>query len=133
MICGTRHLLAGCFTALVTVGVLASRLQVAPGPSPQRGLYDASPNHLWNRVHASFHVRVAPDGSEYGFDAVDPLLWHETRHLLTGHSHAQAIGVLDEFLASNGERLIGDPLKRAVFQHDLWAIFDWLASTADRD
>jgi hypothetical protein len=41
--------------------------------------------------------------------------------------------VLDEFLASNGERLIGDPLERAVFQHDLWAIFDWLASTSEGD
>jgi hypothetical protein len=77
--------------------------------------------HLWNRVHDTFHVRVAPDGSEYGLDAVDPLMWRETRHLLTGDSHARALGLLDEFLTSNGERLIRDPLKRAVFQNDLWA------------
>lgn len=129
----TMRPVAACVTALATVGVVALGLQVTPGQSPRRGLYDANPNHLWNRIHAGFHVRVAPDGSEYGFDTVDPLLWRETRHLLTGPSHALAIRVLDEFLASNGERLIGDPLKRAVFQHDLWAVFDWLASTSEGD
>src|SRR6266508_4490631 len=118
----TMRLLAACVTALLTIGGVASSLQIAPGPSPRRGLYDANPNHLWNRIHEGFHVRVAPDGSEYGFDTVDPLLWRETRYVLTGPSHTGAIRVLDEFLASNGERLIGDPLKRAVFQHDLWAI-----------
>jgi hypothetical protein len=128
----TMRLLAACVTALLTIGGVVSSLQIAAGPSP-RGLYDANPNHLWNRIHEGFHVRVGPDGSEYGFDTVDPLLWRETRYVLTGPSHARAIRVLDEFLASNGERLIGDPLKRAVFQHDLWAIFDWLASTSDGD
>jgi hypothetical protein len=120
-------------TALVTIGAVAWSLQVAPGPSSRHALYDPNPNHLWNRIHEGFHVRVAPDGSEYGFDTVDPLLWRETRYLVTGPSHARAIRVLDEFLASNGERLIHDPLKRAVFQHDLWAVFDWLASTSAGD
>jgi len=84
---------------------------------------------LWNRIHEHFHVRVAPDGTAYGFDTVDPLLWYETRYLLNGPSHARAIQLLDEFLTTGGERLVTDPLKRAVFQHDLWAIFDWLASS----
>ena len=64
---------------------------------------------------------------------VDPLLWRETRYLLTGPSHARAVRILDEFLASNGEGLVRDSLKRAVFQHDLWAVFDWLASTSEGD
>ena len=46
-------------------------------------------------------------------------------------SHSSAIRLLDEFLQSGGERLIVDPLKRAVFQHDLWALFDWLAARLD--
>jgi hypothetical protein len=124
---------AACVPALLTLGVVTSSLEVAPGLSARRGLYDANPNHLWNRIHEDFHVRVAPDGSEYGFDRVDPLLWRETRYLLTGPSYLRAIRVLDQFLASNGERLIKDPLKRAVFQNDLWAIFDWLASTSEGD
>ena len=32
--------------------------------------------------------------------------------------------LLDEFLA-DGHKLVNDPVKRAVFQHDLWAMFDW--------
>ena len=96
-------------------------------------LYDPNPQHLWNRVHDTFHVRVAADGSEYGLDGVDPLLWSETRYLLTGDSHPRALALLDEFLASNAESLVREPLKRAVFQNDLWAIFEWLAKMSQGD
>ncbi|MGH9329629.1 MAG: hypothetical protein ACRD09_04235 [Vicinamibacterales bacterium] len=41
--------------------------------------------------------------------------------------------MLDEFLETRGERLIADPVRRAVFQHDLWAVFDWLAGGAEGD
>lgn len=91
--------------------------------------YHADPNHLWNRVHQYFHSRTAPDGQNFGEDDVDPLLWTETNYLLTGASHKRAIDLLDEFLRTHGERLIAEPLKRAVFQHDLWAVFDWLVTT----
>jgi hypothetical protein len=40
--------------------------------------------------------------------------------------------VLDEFLASHGEKLIADPLRRAIFQRDLWAVFDWSDNTDPR-
>lgn len=36
--------------------------------------------------------------------------------------------MLDRFLAGHGERLVGDPLKRALLQRDLWQLFDWSAS-----
>src|SRR6185436_2986683 len=122
--------LAASVAALGILAGAARSFQTAGSPSPSGGLYDANPTHLWNRVHAHFHVRVAPDGATYGFDTVDPLLWYETRYLLNGPSHARAIQLLDEFLASGGERLVTDPLKRAIFQHDLWAIFDWLTTTS---
>jgi hypothetical protein len=32
---------------------------------------------------------------------------------------------LREFLDQHGERLINDPLKRAMLLHDLWSVFDW--------
>jgi hypothetical protein len=38
---------------------------------------------------------------------------------------------LDEFLSSHAENLIENPLKRAMFQRDLWAVFDWLASQVE--
>lgn len=91
-------------------------------------LYDPNPDHLWNRLHAAFWVRTGPDGRRYGSDRLDPLLWVKSRHLLEGPSRDAAMKVLKEFLDGHGERLIDDPLKRAVLQRDLWAIFDWVAN-----
>ncbi len=90
-------------------------------------IYDPDPNHLWNRLHRALWVRSGPDGKEYGHDRLDPLLWMETRYLLEGEPHEKAIAVLDEFLAMPGEKLVNDPLKRAILQRDLWAVFDWTA------
>jgi len=104
-------------------------------PPTVPGLYHPDPQHLWNRLHRQLHVRTTVDGREFGQDEVDPLLWDDTRHLLSGPSHARALRLLDEFLNTDGERLITDPLKRAVLQHDLWAVFDWAVATRfdDRD
>ncbi len=108
----------------------ATSVEQASAQPVRLNLYHADPNHLWNRLHRHFHVRVGPDGQEHGLDSVDPLVWRETRYLLTGPSHEQAVRLLDEFLDSRGETLIADPVKRAVFQHDVWALFDWLAETS---
>jgi hypothetical protein len=111
------RLLAASAVTVVTIGSGASTTAPNQTSSARRpGLYDANPNHLWNRIHEQFHVRIAPDGSRYGFDTVDPLLWRETQYLVRGPSAGRAVRVLDEFLASNGERMIRDPLKRAVFR-----------------
>ena len=109
--------------------------QTKPGPASDAlrdsrslsslSLYDPNPNHLWNRLYRQFHVRKAWDEREYGGDVLDPLLWEDTRYLITGASHQQALSVLDEFLSTHGERLITDPLKRAMLQRDLWAVFEW--------
>jgi hypothetical protein len=90
-------------------------------------IYDPDPQHLLNRLHRALWVRAGPDGKDYGHDRLDPLLWLETRHLLEGKSREQAVAVLDEFLAEHGEKLVDDPLKRAILQRDLWAVFDWTA------
>ena len=95
------------------------------------GLYGPDPAHVWNRLYRSLYLRVARDGREYGYDELDPLLWPETTHLLGGPSYRQAVAVLDEFLATHAERLISDPMKRAVLQRDLWAVFDWTAERSD--
>jgi hypothetical protein len=89
------------------------------------GLYDPDPNHVWNRLYRSLYGRVASDGREYGYDEIDPLLWYGTRYLLINPANQQAVTILDEFLSTHAERKIRDPLKRAVLQRDLWAIFDW--------
>jgi hypothetical protein len=36
--------------------------------------------------------------------------------------------LLDELLHTDAENLIRDPVKRALLQRDLWAVFDWSAT-----
>jgi len=98
--------------------------------STPHAIYDSNPDHLWNRMHRAFYVRTARNGEEYGHDELDPLLWAETKHLLVGPSHQQAIKMLDDFLSVNGADLVTDPIKRAMLQRDLWAIFDWSEQTS---
>ena len=98
---------------------------------PTWNIYDSNPDHIWNRVFRQFYRRTTKDGKEYGSDELDPLLWFDTTYLLDGYSHQQAIQVLDEFLTTYAENLIRDPLKRAMFQHDMWAVFDWLSFQSD--
>jgi hypothetical protein len=88
-------------------------------------VYDANPNHIWNRLYRTFYRRESRDGYEYGYDELDPLLWIRTKYLLSDPANRQALTVLDEFLSTHGEKAINDPLKRAILQRDLWAIFDW--------
>lgn len=100
----------------------------ASSPSPHVALYDPDPAHLWNRLHAALLIREDRNGNLYGEDSPDPFLWGSTKHLLEPESHRRAIRALDEFLQNHAERLIQDPVKRAVLQHDLWAVFDWSAA-----
>lgn len=101
----------------------------APGATPPAsGPYDVDPKHLWNRLDEALFVRTAPDnGERYGSDELDILFWPTTKHLLTSPSHERALQVLDEFIRTHGERLIRDPVKRALLQRDLWQLFDWSA------
>jgi len=94
-------------------------------------IYAPDPQHLWNRLFRQLYRRTTNDGREYGWNSLDPLLWYDTTYLLEGSSHQQAMSVLDKFLATKGENLITDPLQRAIFQRDMWAVFDWLTSRSD--
>lgn len=119
-----------CGTACARVGV-AVPARETHGPVGWN-VYDPDPAHVWNRLHRSLYLRVARDGREYGRDELDPLLWQSTEHLLGGASNREAVERLDEFLDARAERLVGDPLKRAMLQRDLWAVFDWTARRSHR-
>jgi hypothetical protein len=99
---------------------------------PRVTIFDTSQDHPWNRLHAALFVRTAPDGQHFGADEVDPLLWANTTFLLQGDSYTNGISEMDGFLANNSARLIQDPVKRAVLQSELWAIFDWAAAPGQR-
>jgi hypothetical protein len=78
-------------------------------------------------LYAALYVRITDDGISHGQDELDPLLWENSTYLLTEPRYQQVLGLLNEFLDRPGEKLIAHPLKRALLQHDLWAVFDWLA------
>lgn len=100
----------------------------AQTPPSSVKVFDPNPDHIWNRTYACLFVRRTSDGTEYGADALDPLLWNETQHLLKGDSHRRALACLDAFLRSHAESAEQNPLKRAILQRDLWALFDWAAA-----
>ena len=98
-------------------------------------LYDADVRHLWNRIYSAFYIRprVLPatdkqaESIRYeGGDVIEFLAWGKTTYWSSHAVSARITPLLDEFLNENGSQLILDPLKRAVFQHDLWAVYDHL-------
>lgn len=114
--------------AILLAVCLANPVATAERPPIGVAVFDYDPNHLWNRMYGCLLVREHADGTYYGADALDPLLWANTRHLLSGDSHRNSVVCLDEFLRRHGERVVQDPLKRALLQRDLWAVFDWAAA-----
>jgi hypothetical protein len=117
---------------VVFLGFCASAVWCAEQEAPSGGPYDADPGHPWNRLHDVLFMRTAPTGERYGAFELDPLFWENTRYLLTSPSREKALQVLDGFLRTHAERLIHDPLKRALMQRDLWALFDWSADPRNR-
>jgi hypothetical protein len=91
------------------------------------GPYSSSPNQAWNRVHRALFLPTDEDGREEGMGALDPLLWPGSTYLVHGPRHTQVVEALESFLDSGAATLIHDPVRRAIFQRDLWAVFDWLS------
>ncbi len=109
-----------------TLGFLfALTASAAPAPDPAGAPYDPDANHLWNRLHRSIFIRTSGDGTQIGHDVLDPLLYGETKFLKEGTSHKVFVGLLDEFLATKADGGGPDPVKAAILQRDLWAVFDW--------
>ena len=114
---------------LIVVPMTLREMAVSAAASESAGkavaLYDPNPAHIWNRLYDALLIREDPAGSKYGTDSLDPLLWLNSDHLLTQPSYGRALRVLDEFLQKHAENQIHDPVKRAILQRDLWAVFDW--------
>jgi len=118
---------ATSIAALVVVVLAMFALQRAlefrtAGP----GFYATEPQHPWNRLHSTLIVRHARGGQRFGDRELDPLLWPDSTHLLSRGSFERTLHVLDEFRSRGDALLIRDPMKRAMLQHDLWGVFDWL-------
>ena len=96
----------------------------APPARQHTTVYDTDPQHLWNRLHDTFRARI--EGKEIDPWELDPYLWRNQDYLADEKVQKAALDVLDEFIARKGHTLIKDPLKRALLQRDLWALFDSL-------
>jgi hypothetical protein len=105
---------------------------LADEPAQDQPVYHIDPDHLWNRLYDGLFVRVGPDGGIHGHDRFEPLLWLASKHLLEGPSHDRAVKLLQEFNDKEGEKLIEDPLKRALLQRDLWMAASWLEGAHTR-
>jgi hypothetical protein len=90
-------------------------------------LFDADPNHPWNRLHQFFYIRSVPKGGSYVYRGPDAPLGRHGPFLVESNSHEEALGLLDDFLKAKDDERIEDPLKRALLQRDLWYVFDKLA------
>jgi hypothetical protein len=97
----------------------------------QPQIYAPDPDHIWNRLFRLFYVRDARNGRQFGGDELDPYLWRQTKHLVSGATHDEALKLLDQFLQEHSDNLIRDTLKRAVFQRDLLAVYEWLSAQSD--
>jgi hypothetical protein len=116
--------------ALTAVG-LWLLWHVSARAAERTALFTPDSRSVVNRLYLRLHTRTAPDGVEYGFDSLDPLLWGETKYLIEGGSHREALALADEFLRTHAERQVTDPLRRAILQRDIWAVYDWADQPAD--
>ncbi len=136
--------ITGILQALSMMGcLLVAAARNVAADEPAQGTMQvslAAPTHLWNRIRSRFHVRVE-DEVTHGRDTIDfepnehdPMHWSRiwfprpVDYLLKGAPYQEAIALLDELLAKEHEHLDSDPLQRALFQHDLWAVFDYVST-----
>jgi hypothetical protein len=112
-------------------GELAGSLR-SNNPLP---LFDADPQHLWNRLFAAVTIRPSrlpsvrggpPVARIEGGDRIEFFGWGGTTYWDESANVAQLERHLDQFLGQGGEKLSTDPLKRVLLQHDLWTLFDFL-------
>jgi hypothetical protein len=118
--------------ALAAVG-LWFQWHVSASAAEATALFTPDSRSVANRLYVQLHTRVAPDGKEFGIDTLDPLLWSETNYLLEGRSHREALALGDEFLRTHAERQVTDPLRRAILQRDMWAVYDWADQSTDQE
>lgn len=108
---------------------LSQRPEEAASTSTSCCIYDRDPNHIWNRLFRLFYMRTGKNGQQYGGEELDPYVRLETRYLIEGPSHDEAVKLLDDFLQQHAELVIRDRLKRAWMQRDLIAVYNWLADS----
>jgi len=98
-------------------------LRLALALSMQEGPYDPDPHHAWNELHRAlftWHPLAAGQSEEV---EPDPRFWPLPKEPSDNWTVSKELaGRIERFDA----KLIKDPLKRALLQHDLWMFLDGL-------
>ena len=108
-------------------GLLGPPLLGVAAPSSydrQWAQFDDDPEHLWNRVYRALYERGEGVNRRYCDDELMAFFQGHELCQMDTVTRAKAVAVLDEFIAKDGDRLIEDPVVRAVFQRSLWATLD---------
>lgn len=133
-----RNLKTLCHLAIAVMAASAIPIAGATEPTAD-GPFDPDRAHPWNRLFTAFFVREMdyPEGFRsnkspkntppwLGPEVLDPPLGLHPKFLLDDEPYAKCNAALDEFLNKKADGMIRDPLKRAILQRDLWAVFDLL-------
>lgn len=100
-----------------------------PSELPSRPDYPSDPI-LLNDCELKYRRGELPPGPVVkrleGGDSMSFLAWPKTRYFSELVVCERANQLLDLFIQNHSENLITNPLKRAFFQRDLWAVFDHL-------
>jgi hypothetical protein len=100
-------------------------------------IYDPDPGHPWNRLFTALYTRPSrlPSRSggpmvarTEGGDVLEFLGWARTTYWSDASVSDRLRPLLEQFVAKRQEALITDPVKRVLFQNDLWAVHDFLVS-----
>jgi hypothetical protein len=131
-------------TILLIAGILRGQNQypepaaLAAATPYKNTFFDPDPHHPWNQLYGLLFIRPAWNGEIYGNNEMDPLYWRTSLYLLDPPLNQKALAFLDQFIRSDAAHLIKTPLKRALLQRMLWALFDhwsffdqWYARSTD--
>src|SRR4051794_10589485 len=112
-------------------GELAGSLR-SNNPLP---LFDADPQHLWNRLFAAVTIRPSrlpsvrggpPVARIEGGDRIEFFSWGGTTYWDESANVAELERHRDQLLGTAGERLQPDPVNGVLREHGLWSFFDFL-------
>ena len=103
---------------------------IRPSELPSRPEYPQDSTKLdeWDRKLRAGKLPLGPVVKRFeGGDTMSLLAWDQTRYYSEPGTFARADKLLQEFITTHAERLIGVPLMRAFLQRYLLALFDLLA------
>jgi hypothetical protein len=79
-------------------------------------VFDSDPAHPWNRLYSVLYSAPPPDNRNPFRTASIPSV--------SGDEYDAVLRQLDAFITGRSHELIASPLKRAILQSSLWALFD---------